>query len=374
MGPAEASALPESSRQIDHLFAAAAAVPAAERAAYLLRACPDLPELRHEVESLLAFDEPAGEELAGILESTAASFVDGSSLVGGRFGPYAATALLGAGGMGAVYLGTRADDQFQKPVAIKVVKRGMDTEAVVDRFRRERQILANLDHPYIAKLLDGGATADGVPYFVMGYIAGKPINDYCDAAALGIPQRCELFRKVCEAVACAHRNLVVHGDLKPANILVTAEGTPRLLDFGISRVLTREGEASTVDLAFQGHPLTPDFASPEQVWGGPVTTASDVYALGAVLYNLLTGTRPHRLRTYSKAEVEQGVCHREPLRPSAVAPGQRRRALAGDLDEILLTALRKEPERRYRSVDLFSEDVRRHLVGLPGSARHGNAF
>ena len=361
-------------KEIERIFAALAPLPPVERKAYLDRTCADDPEMRREVESLLAFDEPADSDLSQILESAAASFVDGSSLVGRRFGPYVATAVLGSGGMGAVYLGIRADDQFQKQVAIKVVKRGMDTDAVVERFRRERQILANLDHPYIAKLLDGGATANGLPYFVMEYIQGKPIDEYCAAAALGVEQRCELFRKVCEAVSYAHRNLVIHRDLKPGNILVTEDGTPRLLDFGISRVLTPEGTANTIDATLLSHPLTPDYASPEQVRGEAVTTAADVYALGAVLYNLLTGAKPHRLETYSPLEVEQAVCQRQPLRPSAIAPEKFRRRLAGDLDTILLTALHKEPARRYQSVDQFSDDLRRHFAGLPVSAREDAAL
>ena len=356
------------------MFTALATLPPAERTAFLDQTCTDDPELRREVESLLAFDEPAGADLSQILEGAAASFVDGSSFLGRRFGPYTATAVLGAGGMGVVYLGIRDDDQFRKQVAVKVVKRGMDTDAVVDRFRRERQILANLDHPYIAKLLDGGATEDGLPYFVMEHIQGKPIDEYCAAADLGIEQRCDLFRKVCEAVSYAHRNLVIHRDLKPANILVAADGTPRLLDFGISRVLTPEGSATAAEQTLQNRPLTPDFASPEQVRGGPVTTATDVYALGAVLYYLLTGTKPHRLEVYSPLEVERAVCEREPLRPSAVAPEKLRRRLAGDLDAILLTALRKEPARRYQSVDQFSDDVRRHFAGLPVSAREDTAL
>ena len=361
-------------RQIERVFTALATLPPAERTAYLDQTCPDDPELRQEVESLLACDESAGADLSKVLEGAAASLVDGSSFLGRRFGPYTATEVLGAGGMGAVYLGIRADDQFRKQVAIKVVKRGMDTDAVLERFRRERQILANLDHPYIARLLDGGATEDGLPYFVMEYIQGKAADQYCAAADLTIEQRCDLFRKVCEAVSYAHRNLVIHRDLKPANILVTADGTPRLLDFGISRVLTPEGAAGSTELTLQSHPLTPDFASPEQVRGEPVTTATDVYALGAVLYNLLTGTKPYRLATYSALEVEQAVCEREPPRPSAVAPEDCRRHLEGDLDAILLTALRKQPERRYQSVDQFSEDVRRHFAGLPVSAREETAL
>lgn len=361
-------------KRIERVFTALAALPPAERSAYLDETCPDDPELRREVESLLAYDQTGPADLHAILEGEAASFVDGSSSVGRRFGPYVATAVLGAGGMGAVYLGIRADDQFQKQVAIKVIKRGMDTDAVVERFRRERQILASLDHPYIAKLLDGGATEDGLPYFVMEHIQGKPVDDFCDEAGLNVEQRCELFRKVCEAVSYAHRNLVIHRDLKPANILVTADALPRLLDFGISRVLTPEGEAKTADLTIHSQPLTPDFASPEQVRGGQITTASDVYSLGAVLYTLLTGTKPHRLRTASSVEVEEAVCHREPLRASSAAPEKLRRHLAGDLDVILLTSLHKEPERRYQSVDRFSEDIRRHFAGLPVSAREDKAL
>lgn len=358
---------------IGRIFAAAAQLPAAEREQYLRCACAGDAELLREVRSLIAHDEPGSAEIAEILGSAAASLVKGGSRVGSRFGAYVATALVGSGGMGSVYLGSRADDQFQKQVAIKVVKRGMDTDAVLERFRRERQILANLEHPYIARLLDGAATPDGLPYLVMDYVQGKPIDEFCAERGLGLGERCELFRKVCEAVSYAHRNLVIHRDLKPNNILVTAAGTPVLLDFGIARILA-PGEDLTVDPAAQGRPLTPAYASPEHVRGGPITTASDVYSLGATLYRLLAGVSPHQITGNTPKEVETAVCEREPARPSAVDGGPFRRQLAGDLDAILLTALRKEAARRYQSVDQFSEDLRRHFAGLPVMARKDSAW
>jgi eukaryotic-like serine/threonine-protein kinase len=360
--------------EIERIFAAAAQLPPEARAGYLNSVCGEDSELRGEVESLLAYDRPESSDLSRILAGAAASFLEGSSYIGRRFGAYLATSLLGTGGMGSVYLGVRADDQFQKQVAIKVIKHGLDTGVMVARFRHERQILANLDHPYIAKLLDGGVTGDGLPFLVMEHVEGKPIDAFCDAAGLGIRARCELFRKVCEAVSYAHRSLVIHRDLKPSNVLATGDGVPKLLDFGIARILTPDGTARSIDRTSTLHPLTPDFASPEQVRGEPETTATDVYALGAVLYSLLTGAKPHRLERYTPRDLEIAVCEREPLRPSAAAAPALRNGLAGDLDTILLTALRKQPQRRYRSVDEFSEDIRRYLHGLPVIAREDTWF
>jgi len=363
--------------RLEEIFAAVADLPPGERAPALDRLCGDDTALRAEAESLLSYEHGSTGVLSGVVGQAAASVAADQRAVGRRFGPYHAIRLLGVGGMGAVYLAARADEQFQKQVAIKLIKRGMDSDAVVRRFRNERQILANLDHPYIARLLDGGTTDDGRPYFVMEYIQGKPIDQYCEAAGLGVEQICELFRKMCEAVAYAHRNLVVHRDLKPGNVLVTADGTPKLLDFGIARILTAGPEepmaAQTVTMG-AARALTPDYASPEQVRGTAVTTASDVYALGAVLYRLLTGERPHRLEGLTPGQVEAAICDREPSRPSAVAPERRRRRLEGDLDNIVLKALRKERDRRYPSADALSDDLRRHLEGLPVTAREDTAL
>jgi tetratricopeptide (TPR) repeat protein len=273
--------------------------------------------------------------------------------------------LIGHGGMGAVYLGIRDDDQYQKQVAIKLLKRGMDTDFMLNRFRQERQILANLEHPFIARLIDGGATEDGLPYFVMEYVDGVPITKYCEGKNLSIPERVRLFRLVCEAVQHAHQNLVVHRDIKPSNILTTREGIPKLLDFGIAKVLD-PGVASEVTFTQREfRMLTPDYASPEQVKGLPISTASDTYSLGAVLYELLSGTRPHQFPSESLADLETTICQTETVKPSVAARKELRRQLAGDLDNIVLTAMRKEPPRRYASPAEFSEDLRRHLEGLP---------
>ena len=321
-----------------------------------------------------------------------------------RIGPYRLIRTIGHGGMGTVYLGVRDDDAFQKRVAIKVLKRGTDTDAVVSRFRHERQILASLDHPYIAGLLDGGTTPDGLPYFAMEYVEGQPIVEYCEWQKLGTTARLQLFSKVCAAVQYAHQNLVIHRDIKPGNVLVTSDGTPKLLDFGIAKLLNPELGGQMVPTIPGFELMTPEYASPEQVRGDPVTTATDVYSLGVLLYELLTGRRPYRLTSRAPADVARVVCESVPVRPSTAvtaapdrtaldrvvtgddasatptrtgrpdrAPAadlQRlRRRLAGDLDNIVLKALSKEPARRYASADQFAEDVRRHLAGLPVIAR-----
>ena len=296
-------------------------------------------------------------------------------------GPYRLIREIGSGGMGTVFLAVRNDDAFQRRVAIKVLRRGMDTDAIVRRFRHERQILASLQHPYIAGLLDGGSTSDGLPYFAMEYVQGQNISDFCEARKLDTTARLELFRKVCAAVQYAHQNLIIHRDIKPANVLVTSDGTPKLLDFGIAKLLNPEVGGQTLAPTAAGLQLmTPDYASPEQVRGETVTTATDVYSLGVLLYELLTGRRPYELTSRSLADVAHVICHAEPERPStavtqpvggATSPhtDRLRRRLAGDLDNIALKALSKEPDRRYASVDQFSEDVRRHLAGLPVIAR-----
>jgi len=313
-----------------------------------------------------------------------------------RIGPYELLGELGHGGMGIVYLAARADEQYEKRVALKLIKGGLDRDEVVRGFRRERQILAGLEHPNIARLLDGGATDDGLPYFVMEYIEGQRIDEYCTAGNVSTVERLRLFRSVCSAIEYAHRNLIVHRDLKPGNILVTAEGVPKLLDFGIAKLVT----PSVVETATAtGLAMTPAYASPEQARGEPVTTASDVYSLGVVLYQLLTGQLPYRLRTLHPLDVLRAVCEEEPDKPSAAVArteiaevteaftlegvgGTRheartpdldrerlRRRLKGDLDTIVLTALRKEPARRYLSVEALSEDIRRYMEGLPIAAR-----
>ena len=325
------------------------------RDAHLAALCAADPALRAEVESLLA----AYDEADDFMDTPALESNPQAPIAGERIGNYELRELIGEGGMGAVYRAVRSSD-FQKQVAIKLVKRGMDTESILRRFRHERQILARLEHPLIARLLDGGATADGRPYLVMEYIDGTPITDYCDENKLSVPERLELFRTVCSAVQFAHQNLIVHRDLKPSNILVTADGTPKLLDFGIAKLLDPEPDATLTSVRM----MTPECASPEQVRGEPVTTASDIYALGVLLYQVLTGERPYRITTRTQEEISRVVCGTEPARPSAV-----RRSLSADLDNIVLKAMHKEAARRYVSVEQLSEDLRRSLAGLPVMAR-----
>jgi len=315
-----------------------------------------------------------------------------------RIGPYRILESLGCGGMGAVYLAERADDEYSKRVAIKLVRSGWLSTETLLRFRVERQILANLEHPSIARLHDGGTTEDGVPFVVIEYVEGLPIDRFCDQRCLGVDARLELFSTVCSAVAHAHRNLVVHRDLKPSNILVTRDGTPKLLDFGIAKLLDPDSAGVTVAVTHHLQRLmTPEFASPEQVRGAAITTASDVYSLGALLYVLLTGRPPHRLSGRTPSEIEQIVGEQEPERAS-VAVGQEttivdregnesplssrevaaarnsepkrlRRRLAGDLDNVMRRALHKDPSLRYSTVDELAADIRRHLSGRPVRAR-----
>jgi len=385
-GPALAET-PDRWQRIEAIVMEAIERSTAARAAFLEDACGDDPGLRQEAESLLSHAGEADRVLADAVEGSAVLFQSdapdawGLGLAEGeRIGAYRIIRQIGRGGMGTVYLADR-DDEFHKQVAIKLVTRGMDTAALLDRFRHERQILARLEHPYIAHLLDGGSTADGRPYLVMEYVEGQPITAYCLQNRLGTRERIELFRKVCAAVQCAHQNLVVHRDLKPGNILVDAGGVPKLLDFGIAKLLGSE-DAPQLTVAAGGlHMLTPDYASPEQVRGGAITTASDVYSLGAILYELLSGVRPHRFRNNNLAEIERAICVDDPERPSTAsrrAAAQEATAAAplqaGDLDNVILMAMQKEPARRYGSAAELSEDLRRYLADLPVQAREDTAF
>jgi eukaryotic-like serine/threonine-protein kinase len=391
---------PEDWPLITQLFNSALEHEASQRAAFLAQACAGDEALRREVESLLAYEQSGGFIEGSAVAVAARLLTDepapplppAASVVGRRIGPYKVTRELGRGGMGAVYLAVRADDQYQKQVAIKLVKAGMDSEQVLRRFRHERQILAGLDHPNITRLIDGGTTEEGLPYFVMEYIEGQEITEYCDHHHLSVVERLELFLTICAAVHYAHQNLVIHRDLKPSNILITATGVPKLLDFGIAKLLAPELFPQTVASTVTGQRLmTPEYASPEQVRGEVITTASDVYSLGVLLYKLLTGQHPYQLRNYLPQEILRVVCEEEPAKPSTAInrvevitaaeheirvsqthdsqPEKLRRRLKGDLDNIVLKALRKEPERRYSSVEQFAEDIRRHLAGLPVIAR-----
>ena len=300
---------------------------------------------------------------------------------GDRIGPYRIDRQLGKGGMGVVYLATRTDD-FEQQVALKLVASGHQTVEILDRFYKERQILASLQHPHIARLLDGGSTGDAWPYLVMEYVDGEPIDRYCNGRGLSLSARLALFIKVCGAVQVAHQSLVVHRDLKPGNILVTPDGEPKLLDFGIAKILGPRIEDARDFLvtAPACHPMTPAFASPEQVAGKPLTTGSDVYALGVLLYWLVSGQPPYRLANLSPQELVHTICEEEPLPPSVAVSssgqagdkGDRRaRALVGDIDAIIQKAMRKEPAQRYGSAAQMADDLQCHLDGLPVSARAG---
>ncbi|HEX8136876.1 MAG TPA: serine/threonine-protein kinase [Pyrinomonadaceae bacterium] len=371
---------PERWKRIEELFNAAVELSPPERAPFLDEACRGDVELRREVALLLAQEDNQDSLFSTLIGEAAGSLVSeqGDGLTGRRIGAYRITGAIGAGGMAEVYRAVRDDDQYQKQVAVKLVKRGMVSSFLLSRFRSERQILASLDHPHIARMLDGGTTEDGLPYFIMECVEGQPITDYCEANRLSVKRRLQLFRDVCAAVQHAHRNLIIHRDLKPSNILVTKEGVPKLLDFGIAKLLAPEVSPVAVTVAQTEtfmRLMTPDYASPEQVRGEQVTTATDVYSLGAVLFELLTGQRAHQFKKRTFAEIERVICHVETERPSLAVERRKdysprlRRELSGDLDNIVLMAMRKEPERRYSSVEQLSEDLRRHLEGRPVRAR-----
>ena len=356
---------------IESLFHAALEIAPQHRDVFLRERCDD-EALRHEVGALLTAHATAGafiESPIATLDGQLFEPEEPDRLIGQTIGHWEILKRIGSGGMGAVYLARRADRQYEKQVAIKLIKRGMDTEAMLRRFRKERQILASFDHPNIARLLDGDTTADGLPYFVMEFVEGLPIDQYCERHALGVAERLQLFRQVCAAVSYAHRRAVIHRDLKTSNILVGADGVPKLLDFGIARLLqTSDADEASATLLGQ-RAMTPEYASPEHIRGEPVTTASDVYSLGVVLYRLLAGRLPYRLKALSAEDMAHTVSHTEAQRPSAVVDAPYERRLRGDLDNIVLMALRKEPDRRYSSVEQFSEDIRRHLENVPVLAR-----
>lgn len=410
-------------RQVEGVFFEVSTLAPLDRDAAIARLCSGDPALEAEVRSLVGsaarigsfLEQPAlGKGLDQLAEeSNIAEPPD--DLVGKTLGNFRIEKRLASGGMGTVYLARRSDGQYEQQVAIKVVKRGMDSEEVLRRFRSERQTLAALDHPNIARLLDGGVTPDGRPFLVMEYVDGVPIDGYCDAKRLKINERLRLFRDVCEGVHHAHKNLIIHRDLKPSNILVTSDGVPKLLDFGIAKVLGGDPTAGVT--ADTDRRLTPEYASPEQVEGGVITTASDVYALGVVLYELLTGTRPYYFGLRTHEELRKVVCQVVPPAPSdavtlsvarlrgtgssAVASSSRdatstvpsasgggvdvpktrgvsstrlRSVLRGDLDNIVLMALRKEPQRRYASAEQFAGDLGRYLDGLPVQARQDTSW
>jgi serine/threonine-protein kinase len=368
-------------RRVETLYHEALEHPPTARAAFLAASDAD-PAVRAEVEALLGLRDRAESAMGTALLAGTASAVEPEA-TGRRIGPYRLVRRIGAGGMGSVWLAER-EGEFEQRVAVKLIRAGADSDEIVGRFLAERQVLAGLDHPNVARLLDGGRAADGRPYLVMEHVDGVPIDAYCAERRLSVADRVRLFLKVCAAVQAAHQNLVVHRDLKPGNILVTPEGEPKLLDFGIAKVLA-PGAGRPDVTATQVRRLTPQYASPEQVRGEMVSTASDVYSLGVVLYELLTGTRPYDLATAPPEEHARIICEAEPPRPSTAvsttatagaADGTRAgdsrtvvRRLRGDLDTIVLMALRKEPARRYATVGQLADDLRRFLDGHPVTAR-----
>jgi serine/threonine protein kinase len=394
---------PERWTHVREIFDQVLERPFRDRDAYLRVVCAGDDEARREVESLLAshedstdFLESPAANLAHAFASSAALSEDNEYPSGYRLGPYQFERRIGRGGMGSVWLATRFDPEFKRKVAIKMVKRGMNSHEILRRFRLERQMLANLDHPNIALLIDGGSTPEGLPYLVMEYVEGTRIDRYCEDRRLSITERLKLFRSVCSAVQYAHQNLVVHRDIKASNIMVAADGIPKLLDFGIAKLLPTD--SSALDLAQtrpEMRPMTPEYASPEQLRGDAITTASDIYSLGVLLYRILTGKLPRRNPLPHKGVERQGTAE-EVLPPSAVvladhetaipeatqkleiggesrdnARKRLRRKLQGDLDMIVLKALRENPKERYVSAEQFSEDIRLYLEERPVLARLG---
>lgn len=350
------------------------------------------PRLRGDIEELLASHLRMNTGFLSVAEACEEpEGYGGDAMLGRHLGPYQVIEQIGKGGMGEVYRAVRVDDQYRKQVAIKLVRAGHDSPFVVARFRNERQILASLEHPNIARLLDGGATPEGIPFLVMELVEGDTINRYCDTHHLHTTERLRLFLQVCSAVEYAHQRLIVHRDIKPSNILVNSEGVPKLLDFGIAKILNPEAVGPVESTVTLFRLFTPGYASPEQIRGEAITTASDVYSLGVILYELLTGHSPHGTRGRNADEIERAVCESDPDRPStvitrptrgddALTPAvsgslrdgsvqKLRKRLRGDLDNIVLMALRKEPQRRYSSVEVFAGDIRRHLDNLPVIAR-----
>jgi non-specific serine/threonine protein kinase/serine/threonine-protein kinase len=399
---------PERWSRLEQLYHAALEQEEDQRAAFLERSCADDDALRREVESLIAYgqrsggiiDKPALEVVAALVAENLPTPDSGAGdkLIGTRIAQYQIVEKLGAGGMGDVYRAVRADNEYDRHVALKLIRAGSYSAFFVNRFRNERQILASLDHPNIARLYDGGTTGDSVPYFVMELIEGEPLVAYCDNHRLSTIERVRLFLQVCSAVQYAHQHLIIHRDIKPDNILVTAEGVAKLMDFGIAKILDTDTDAAQSDLTVTGlRAFTIGYASPEQIKGEPITTASDVYSLGVVLYELLTGHSPYRITSRAQHDMARAICEADPDKPSTAAghPGQTldsdgnvltvtpewvsscrntspdklRRTLCGDLDQILLKALRKESQRRYGSAQDFANDLQSYTLGLPVSAR-----
>jgi len=394
-------------KRVEALYRTAQEKPPEERELFIKGACCGDEALEREIFSMLAAQKRLGDFMATPplekrIDQEMASILfekEDRSLLGTLVGPYRLNQVIASGGMGTVYLATRTEDSFTQEVAVKLIRGGVQSRDIIRRFFRERQILADLDHPNIAKLLDGGTTEDGLPYLVMEYIKGSAIDEHCDLHKLSITERLGLFQKVCAAVQYAHGNLVVHRDIKPKNILVTVGGTPKLLDFGIVKLLEPDKALFGTLTVTAQRIMTPEYASPEQVRGEAITTSTDIFSLGILLYELLTGHRPFHFASDRVRDVERIICEEDPPKPSTVImqtstvtaqdgemrtltpegvsltregrPERLRRRLTGDLDQIIMKALRKESERRYASVQHLSDDIRRHLAGLPILARKG---
>ena len=375
-------------QKIEAAIDLASEIPIERRDEWLCEFCAGDAKLKSEIESLLAFESESEQFLEKTVSPYAAAILSESETdaAGKLFGVYRIVKEIGRGGMGAVYLAERSDGEYEQQVALKIIRQTIIDKESENRFRRERQILAALNHPNIARLLDGGVSGAGEPFLVMEYVFGKPFLEYAESAELSISDRLALFLKVCSAVAFAHQNLIVHRDIKPSNIIVTSNGDPKLLDFGLAKMLDFEAEPTQTATAFRA--MTPAYAAPEQMRGETVTTASDIYSLGIVLYELLTNSRPFEFKTNSFEEMLRVVSTTEPIRPSSAENSrfqipdskfeigvnpkskiQNPKLLKGDLDNIVLMALRKEPARRYHSVGEFADDIERHLKGLPVAAR-----
>ena len=355
----------------------AAALDAAppDRDAYLQGLAQRDAELFQVVDSLVKADAAHGSRLSLAFGNSGAGFEDeeaeAARWVDRLVGAYRLNAVIGSGGMGTVFRASRDDGAFERVVAVKVIRGGTGRRYFLSRFQGERQILARLEHPSIARLIDGGATEDGYPYLVMEMVEGQPIDEYCDRRGLTVRARLELFRKVCAAVQYAHQNLVVHRDLKPGNILITPAGDPKLLDFGIARIMAEDSDAASDRTLVPM--MTLQYASPEQVRGDPITTSTDIYSLGVLLYVLLTGGRPYEARA-TTPQAARVICEEEPPLPSSIATEPAvRRQLRGDIDSIILKALRKEPAARYFAAENLSDDIANYLGGLPVAARRGSA-
>jgi len=363
--------------RIEEIFQRALERPSSERSDYVARACGDDKELLSEIESLLANDADTDKTLRLLVESGVRKLAEptSSSDAGLRIGPYRLVRELDSGGMGVVWLAVRSDQYFQ--LVAKMIRKGLEVPSLVQRFRAERQILATLTHPNIGAILDGGDTEDGRPFMVMEYVEGQPITLASKTRGLSIRQRLKLFQSVCSAVDYAHQKLVIHRDIKPGNVLVTPQGDVKLIDFGISKPLAAGLIPGDPPKTQTGQCLmTPDYASPEQLRGGELTTTSDIYSLGVLLFELLTGSRPYMLGELSPAAAERLVCEQETRKPSSVPglPDGVRKELSGDLDRIVLMAMDKTPSRRYLSAEQLEEDLHRSLTGRPVRARKSTAL